>query len=46
MRRQKKIFDDFWKFLQILRKRLIFYVQHEYKKGSWHYLATFYFSVQ
>ena len=42
----KIFFDDFWDFLQILRRRLISNVQHENKKQSWHYLATFYFSVQ
>ena len=43
---KKFFFDDFWGFLQILRRRLIFNVQHENKKQSWHYLTTFYFSVQ
>ena len=43
---KKFFFDDFWAFLQILRRRLIFNVQHENKKQSWHYSATFYFSVQ
>ena len=28
----KKILGDFLSFLQILRRRLIFHVQHEYKK--------------
>ena len=43
---QKIFFDDFLGFLHILRRRLIFYVQRENTKQSWHYLVTFYFSVQ
>ena len=30
----KKILGHFWYFLQILRRRLILHVQHEYKKES------------
>ena len=30
----KKILGDFWGFLQILRRRLIFHVQYEHKKAD------------